>query len=454
MELSAAAARPCRAGTLKGALKAATGVGRPIQVLLVEDSPEAAELVKVYLSEDGAASFRVEWACNLVEAMTRLARPGLDVVLLDLGLPELSSYKSYRAIDVAAGPQLPVVILAMWTVRPSGRELDVLMTNDALETHAVDSVRLLAAPRPPGGRVLRAGNAYFPASGAIAPTICTSPLGDCAADVAAVDEREYLSPASATDLAEKETIELAFPRPAQTGRDLGLLIAARNSLLNTFVFYQGLAYMGRKAGDWFARLEQADLGAQGFKAFGGLLGDVDVEVETARGWEKAGAFSEVGPIAKEVQLVPLPRGLDGAEVRVRLTLARGNWKIDRLALVELGAPVVPVPIEPSRVTKDGHPAPDARARLVDPRAHLVTFPGDAYRLTFPLPEGDSELFLESRGYYYEWIREEWLKEESAPEVGRILLDPEGAMRRLAPKYKAIEGDMERIFWQSRFGRRP
>ena len=111
MELSAAAARPCRAGTLKGALKAATGVGRPIQVLLVEDSPEAAELVKVYLSEDGAASFRVEWACNLVEAMTRLARPGLDVVLLDLGLPELSSYKSYRAIDVAAGPQLPVVIL-------------------------------------------------------------------------------------------------------------------------------------------------------------------------------------------------------------------------------------------------------------------------------------------------------------------------------------------------------
>ncbi len=39
------------------------------------------------------------------------SKPGLDVVLLDLGLPELNSYKSYRAIDVAAGPRVPVVIL-------------------------------------------------------------------------------------------------------------------------------------------------------------------------------------------------------------------------------------------------------------------------------------------------------------------------------------------------------
>jgi two-component system catabolic regulation response regulator CreB len=80
-------------------------------VLLVEDSVEAAELVQVYLTEDGAHSFRIEWACNLGEAVTRLSQPGLDVVLLDLGLPELGSYHSYRVIDVAAGPQVPVVIL-------------------------------------------------------------------------------------------------------------------------------------------------------------------------------------------------------------------------------------------------------------------------------------------------------------------------------------------------------
>ncbi len=111
MELSSAATYPCRIAPFGKTREAAPSVGRPIQVLLVEDSAEAAELVQIYLAEEGAKPFRVEWACNLVEAMARLAQPGLDVVLLDLGLPELSSYKSYRAIDVAAGPQVPVVIL-------------------------------------------------------------------------------------------------------------------------------------------------------------------------------------------------------------------------------------------------------------------------------------------------------------------------------------------------------
>src|SRR5262249_53769974 len=139
---------------------------------------------------------------------------------------------------------------------------------------------------------------------------------------------------------------------------------------------------------------------------------------------------------------------------VRLTLTRGNWKIDQIALVSLGEPVTPLVLDPVRVTKDGRPDEAARAKLADPGAHLYTFPGDAYRLTFELPDGDHELFLESRGYYYEWMREDWLKEEDPQEALRILFAPEDAMRRLAPKYKQIEGTMERTFWQSRFARRP
>jgi hypothetical protein len=339
----------------------------------------------------------------------------------------------------------------MWSARPRGRALDVLMTNEALEMHAVDRVRLLAAPRPNGARVLRAGDLYLPALATRAPKTCDAPRGSCLDDVLADDDREYLSPASAVDLAEKETLTVAFPR--EEGR-LGLAITARNSLLNTFVFYQGLAYMGRRAGEWFARLDGPGAAlAKGLQTFGGLLGDIDVEVWTARGWERAGAFAETGPIAREVQLVPIPAP-EGAEVRVRLTLTRGNWKIDRLALVALGEPVTPIALDPVRVTKDGRVDEAARAKLADPARHLLTYPGDAYRLSFELPEGDHELFLESRGYYYEWIRDEWLKEEDPREVLRILFQPEDAMRRLAPKYKELEGTMERTFWQSRFARRP
>jgi two-component system, OmpR family, catabolic regulation response regulator CreB len=84
---------------------------RTIQVLMVEDDPEAAELAKAYLTADGNDAFYVEWSSNLFKAMYRLKQPGIDVVLLDLGMPELSGYKSHRAIESAAGRPVPVVIL-------------------------------------------------------------------------------------------------------------------------------------------------------------------------------------------------------------------------------------------------------------------------------------------------------------------------------------------------------
>jgi hypothetical protein len=46
-----------------------------------------------------------------------------------------------------------------------------------------------------------------------------------------------------------------------------------------------------------------------------------------------------------------------------------------------------------------------------------------------------------------------LREESTVDLMRLLFDPKGTMRRLAPAYKKIEGEMEGIFWQSRVGRR-
>jgi hypothetical protein len=342
---------------------------------------------------------------------------------------------------------------AMWTARPASRRLDVLMTNEALETHFVDSVRVGAARRPPGGRVLRHGDSFYPATTIRSPQRCESERGDCLADVRSIDERAYQSSAGETDLSRKETVELEFAAPPG---NLGIVIAARNSLLNTFLFYQGLAYMGRQAGDWYMRLNHGTSGElDAFRAFGALLGDIEVAVRGEDGrFEKIGSYSEVGPIAREVQLVPIPDGIaQRGPLVVRLTMTAGNWKLDHVGLAELLAPIAPVFLSPTLVLRDGKPDAAALARLLAPGEHLVSYPRDAYTLRFELPQGDNELFLESRGYYYEWIRKAWLEEESSIDLVRMLLDPEGAMRRLAPVYKRIEGDMDRIFWQSRVGHR-
>lgn len=110
MELTCAAPCPLQVA-LPTVPRTQTAVDWPIQVLLVEDNTEAAWLVQVCLTAKGSEQFRVEWSQNLEDAMTRLAQPGIDVVLLDLGLPELNGYRSFRAIDAATGGKLPVVIL-------------------------------------------------------------------------------------------------------------------------------------------------------------------------------------------------------------------------------------------------------------------------------------------------------------------------------------------------------
>jgi hypothetical protein len=91
---------------------------------------------------------------------------------------------------------------------------------------------------------------------------------------------------------------------------------------------------------------------------------------------------------------------------------------------------------------------------VDTASSLVTLPGDEYDLIYRLPPQPEryELFLESRGYYLEWMREEWLSEQSLASAAQVLFDPPGALRSLAPGFKRQEGEMERRFWNSRYVR--
>jgi CheY-like chemotaxis protein len=87
------------------------GLGAPIQVLLVEDDPDAAAYTCAQVRPNQDDIFRVEWQCNLLNAISRLGKPGVDVVLLDLGMPELGGYKTHRAITSVVGRAVPVVIL-------------------------------------------------------------------------------------------------------------------------------------------------------------------------------------------------------------------------------------------------------------------------------------------------------------------------------------------------------
>ncbi len=86
-------------------------VAAPIaRILLIEDNDEEMLLVKHTLEEYGLGQYQLEWTRGLGPAVRRLRHGGLDVVLLDLGLPECQGPLSCCAVRDWA-PYLPIVIL-------------------------------------------------------------------------------------------------------------------------------------------------------------------------------------------------------------------------------------------------------------------------------------------------------------------------------------------------------
>jgi hypothetical protein len=106
------------------------------------------------------------------------------------------------------------------------------------------------------------------------------------------------------------------------------------------------------------------------------------------------------------------------------------------------------------VQRDGRDDAGALAALLDSTRVLTTLPGDRYALRYHVPgTGEYDVFLDSQGYYLEWMRQEWMQEENPAALAEMFLAPGAAMKRLAPEFKKIEGGREASFWSSRYERR-
>ena len=84
---------------------------KTLTVLLIEDNPDYAELVQTWLSPNGEIAFTLNWSDTLATGLNRLGRGGVDVILLDLGLPDSDGLDTYMRTRAQA-PDLPVIILS------------------------------------------------------------------------------------------------------------------------------------------------------------------------------------------------------------------------------------------------------------------------------------------------------------------------------------------------------
>jgi len=343
---------------------------------------------------------------------------------------------------------------ALYRAKPKRKEFDVMMKNEALETHVVRYADLLAVRRLEGGRIFASPDgAFWQATQIIQPARCNGPEGDCQKELRAFDGLERISQTYSTFLGAKETIDLEFD--TLPDGNLGLVVASRQSLLSTYLFYQTLAYMGSSVADWMAQLERDDdLMRKAINRFDELLGGIEILVQDKTGsWISATQVCENGPLATDVRVVPLPNLGSGFQ-KIRLHFTKGDWRLDWVAMAVLEREVAPLMLQPVRVRHNTDLDEIAQKSLLDTSQVLVTLPGDIYTLTYRLPDDFNkyELFLKSQGYYIEWIRDEWLAEEDPARAAMMFLNPEKALHVLAPEFKRIESVMEESFWRSRYAR--
>lgn len=356
-----------------------------------------------------------------------------------------------EGFSASIAPSLEATDVDALAVRARGR-FELVMKNEAYETHVVRHLDLLAVPHVAGARTVQALDGSFYRIGTVTPPITAAAAdGDASLLLRARDGKERFSLADSSNLAAREIVELSFGRMG-AGQH-GIVLASRQSLLSTYLLYQAYAYMGTQAGHWMAEIERGRLNQVG-DALVDLLGGISLSIETAPGeWTTVGEVTEFGPIAIDEHLVVFeaPPSWTG---RARLSMTKGAWRVDEVALASSMETVEPVRLSPSAVLNDGTRDDTARARLVDPAQSLITLPGDSYTLVYEIPCDGAlyDVFLESRGYYLEWIRDAWIEEENPALLAELFLAPEQALVRLAPEYKRVEAGMEQTFWSSRYAK--
>jgi hypothetical protein len=343
----------------------------------------------------------------------------------------------------------------LYGTQVTGNDFHLKLTNEALETHVIRYADLLVFQRSENERVFATpAGQFFKTSEIRSPVTCKAPEGEILELIRKMDHKERYCYADSENLVRREFIEMHFD--SVPNGEFGLIIGCRQTLLTTYLFYQSLSYLGNYAGYFFARVESGDktLERKVHKIWD-LLGGIEVFVKTRNGkWTKAGQIEEMGPIATDVHLVPLP--VSGSkDITIKLRLTKGLWRIDYLALGKIEKSDEPLRIHPSIITSTNNKNGNRISQLSDTVHPLVTLPGDVYDLRYILPTGNEELeiFLKSKGYYIEWMRENWIKEESRKNANLFFNFPRSYMKLAAKDFKKTELSMEKNFWNSRYVRK-
>jgi len=330
----------------------------------------------------------------------------------------------------------------------------ITMKNEALETHCLNDVKLLAYPCASNQRVYQNRyNQFYLCENSYTLSESNNKHSDLTYLLGSEDRKEYYSLADEHNLSSKEEIYLNFDQVKNT-KDLGLIINFRQSLMTTYFIYSAIGYMGDEVSDIFASIEKKkDTKAKLDAGLKKELGDIDIyqfNTETNI-WEKVNGVYETGPIAINRQIIPLKNSSSKNSVKLKIVLNKGLWRMDYIALTNIIDKIKPIEINADSILNKGNLDIQAMQDLASEKNRLISMPGSEYTFNYTLPEANKtyELFLYSKGYYLEWMRDHWIKDKDLGKLYQMIYMPKKYLKDEAKNFKEYEKTMEQEFWNSK-----
>jgi hypothetical protein len=342
--------------------------------------------------------------------------------------------------------------------RPVNGEYRVMVTNEALETHYINSLSLTTVDHPAGCEALptdAGGILLFGRPSQLARARSRDGR-DVVPLISARDSQVYLTDTlrvrALADSVVRDWIDIAVPVPAGA-RKARLALRFRNTLLNTVWLYDvALGQQGLGALDWLAMGRQRNVFSAlrlrdwYLRQFG-----IHILAPSGRGYREVGRIRDTGPIAWHQVGVELSVP-DRDTLRLRLDFIPDNVSIDWIGVSfeDPGKPDIRTVCCDRVETGDGNAVPGARELLkTRDKQYLVTSPSDCYYLAFkpaPVPPGSvRDWFVRTSGYYIEWLRRDWLQSEP---VARFEFGDKSIMQA-ASLWLEKKPDMERRFLETK-----
>lgn len=357
-------------------------------------------------------------------------------------------------------------------VRAQNQKIELAITNEAYESHLIKKMDLLAFDPKIGNQIFHQANRFFEVSSlGVLSKKCThiEDQSDCTEALSKNDQIEALSKANPKDLGLTERYLLEFDLQsilATSNQRYGLTLTIRNSLLNTFLFYQAWAWLGAKAGDWLVKLDQSKNPKEMFNKIANLFGDLQVNARLNQGeekgqWVNIGMYDEIGPIAQEKVIFEMPNEWSLAiskqpkshwQIEIELLASRSNYRIDFAQIVQIEKEHTPrlIPLHALK-TQDGKIHEQGTMQLLKANQHFLIQPAEHFILSYQdhLAQINSEYFLAATGYYLEWMHKGWQGEPNEEKFIELIANPTQKLKELAPIFKQIEPFIDQAFWNSR-----